>query len=185
MTELTIETSRDQTKALVKLALDNTPNIVSYDEEDDTIVAHAGGTATSFGEEIIVQFPGEPAKGDEGATDDEHTTIDVTAHRSKSFNMTANPWKRKSDFLEELRRLREFGRNGSFEHVLEQASADEGAEDGAADEDESGAEADAASEEPGEIDESDVLLLAAKVMFIMLVCIFAVGTTVLFAMGLI
>lgn len=101
MTDVDLEYSRTEAVELVEAAFENMPSVSYYevDEGGEIVVGTTSSGITSFGEEIIVEIP--------RSEDEARTTITVRARQKVRFATGGNPWRYKSEFLEELRKLRE------------------------------------------------------------------------------
>lgn len=97
MSTVELETDRAGAERLVRTALERTEGIRGYSAEGDTFVVEFAGFGSTFGQRMAVRF-------DEGTP--ERTTLEVTAARTSPFAFTANPWKHKAAFLEQLRAVR-------------------------------------------------------------------------------
>lgn len=97
MSTIELAAGREEAERLVGTALLRTEGVQGYRLDGDTFVVQFNGRR-SFGQRLAVRFEAAEGGG---------TTLVVTANRTSPFAFTANPWRRKADFLEELRRIRE------------------------------------------------------------------------------
>lgn len=97
MTTLELDVGREGAERLVEAALRRTEGVDGFTREDDRFVVSFEGMTASFGQRLTVAF----------ADAEDSTSLDVQAYRTSPFAFTANPWRRKADFLEELRRIRD------------------------------------------------------------------------------
>lgn len=104
MTDVTLPYPRKEAVRVVKAAFERTDGVRTYDVEagGDVIVGTTDGGLTSFGEEVLVALPAAETGGDA----EPETVVSVTAQARRSYNISANPWKHKADFLEELHGLK-------------------------------------------------------------------------------
>lgn len=100
MTDVTLQYARPEATELVMATFETMSSVRSYEVEEDgrIIVGIVDGGFTSFGEEVIVALPEDPDAASE-------TTISVTAQPRIRHNISANPWKYKSKFLDQLSEL--------------------------------------------------------------------------------
>lgn len=105
MTDVTLPYPRDEAAHVVKATFERTSSISIYEVEGDgtVIVGVTDGGLTSFGEEVIVAFPEARSGAPDGHPE---TVVSVTAQARRSYNLSANPWKHKAAFIEELHALK-------------------------------------------------------------------------------
>lgn len=108
MTTLTLDYPRNDARTIVKAAFENTRGIKQYNDDGHRIIGKSGMGLSSYGEQVTVEIP-------EDQTDDRRTMVSVTAEKEVSMNVTANPDKYKSRFLQELESLR----GGSVDTILD------------------------------------------------------------------
>lgn len=117
---------REDAKTLVKTAFEDTRGIKEYHDDGHRIIGKTGISLGSYGESVTVEIP-------ETQSSNEETMISVTADKEVSMNVTANPGKYKSRFLEQLETFRGhdieeildvLGENMSPEDSNEVASSD-------------------------------------------------------------
>jgi len=99
MTSLVLEYPREDAKTLVKAAFENTRGIKQYHDDGHRVIGKSGMGLSSYGEQVIVEIP-------ETQSSDEETMVSVSAEKEVSTNITANPEKYQSRFLEQLESLR-------------------------------------------------------------------------------
>lgn len=99
MTSIVLQYPRGETKTLVKAAFENTKGVKQYHDDGQRIVGKTGMGIGSYGESVTVEIPETQSSQDE-------TMISITASKEVSTNITANPEKYKSRFIEQLERLR-------------------------------------------------------------------------------
>lgn len=111
MTAITLQYNRDDAKTLVKAAFERTEGIETYYDDGYRIIGKTGSRVglvnSSYGERVIVEVP-------ENQASDEETMITVTAEKEVDMNVTADPEKFKSRFLNEL----DLFRGHPVDHVL-------------------------------------------------------------------
>jgi len=95
MTSIVLDYSRENAKTLIKAAFENTNGIKQYHDDGHRIIGKSGMGFSSYGEQIVVEIP-------ETQTSDDETMITITAEKEVATNITANPEKYKSRFLEQL-----------------------------------------------------------------------------------
>ncbi|MGB9965402.1 hypothetical protein [Halobacterium hubeiense] len=99
MTTLTLDYPREDARTIVKAAFENTRGIKQYNDDGHRVIGKSGMGLASYGEQVTVEIPeNQASKG--------QTMISVTAEKEVSMNITANPDKYKSRFLQELENLR-------------------------------------------------------------------------------
>lgn len=108
MTSLVLQYPREEAKTIVKAAFENTRGIKQYHDDGHRIIGKTGMGIGSYGERIIAEIP-------EAQSGEEETMISVTAEKEVGMNVTANPEKYKSRFLEQLETFRGY----EVEEVLE------------------------------------------------------------------
>lgn len=99
MTSILLEYSREDAKTVIKSAFERTSGIKEYADDGHRIIGKTGMGIASYGEKVIVEIPETQSAEDE-------TMISVSAEKEVSVNVTANPDKYKSRFLQELETLR-------------------------------------------------------------------------------
>ncbi|MDL0129061.1 hypothetical protein [Halobacterium salinarum] len=99
MTTLTLDYPREDTRTIVKAAFENTRGIKQYNDDGHRVIGKSGMGLASYGEQVTVEIPEDQAG-------EEQTMVTVTAEKEVSMNITANPDKYKSRFLQELESLR-------------------------------------------------------------------------------
>lgn len=99
MTSLVLSYPREDAKTLVKAAFENTRGIEQYHDDGHRVVGKSGMGLASYGERVVVEIP-------EMQSSDDETMVSVTAEKEVSTNITANPDKYQSRFLEQLDALR-------------------------------------------------------------------------------
>jgi len=99
VSSLNLEYPREDAKSLIKLAFENTRGIKTYNDNGVKITGKTGGSFSSYGEIVTVDVP-------EGQAGDEQTMISVQSEKEVEMNITANPDKYESRFLDVLNRLR-------------------------------------------------------------------------------
>ncbi|MFC7239714.1 hypothetical protein ACFQS4_16245 [Saliphagus sp. GCM10025317] len=99
MTDIELNYSRLDAIELVVTAFEHVRELSEYevDAENGVVTGHFNGGVTSFGATVSVSILEE--------TDEQRTTIAVTASRQVGLNRNSNPWKFKSKFVQELRKL--------------------------------------------------------------------------------
>lgn len=166
MTKVTVPHAREDAPDVVEAALERTDciSMVEVETGGDVLVGVTNGRLTSFGEEVVVELP--PDDDSETLADatrlnvenldsgeEPRTVVSVTAHARKSYNLSANPSKSKSDFIETLHEVK-------HEPVEElRGSVDQDGDDTATD----GA---SLENEEKPVDSADVMVLGAKFMFL-------------------
>lgn len=108
MTSLVLQYPRQEARTLIKAAFENTRGIKQYHDDGHRIVGKTGMGIGSYGETITVDIP-------EAQSNETETMITVTAEKDVSMNVTANPDKYMSRFLEQL----ETFRGHDIDHVLD------------------------------------------------------------------
>lgn len=98
MSTLELDVGRDGAERLVEAALHRTEGIDGFVRDGDAFVVNFEGMTASFGQRLTVTFD-DAGEG--------RTALDVQAYRTSPFAFTANPWRRKADFLKQLRQVRE------------------------------------------------------------------------------
>lgn len=99
MTPIELEYPREDAKSVVKLAFENTGGIKTYHDNGTRIVGKTGAGLGSYGEKVIVDIHNR--QEDEGKT-----SISIRSEKEVDMNITANPEKYESRFLNTLNRLR-------------------------------------------------------------------------------
>lgn len=99
MTSLVLSYPRDDAKTLAKAAFENTRGIEQYHDDGHRVIGKTGMGLSSYGERVVVEIPETQSSADE-------TMLSVTAEKEVSTNITANPEKYQSRFLEQLEALR-------------------------------------------------------------------------------
>lgn len=111
VTSLTLQYNREDAKTLVKAAFERTAGIETYYDDGYRIIgktsSRIGVIDSSYGERVVVDIS-------EGQAGSERTPITVTAEKEVEVNITADPEKFKSRFLEEL----DLFRGHPVDHVL-------------------------------------------------------------------
>lgn len=113
MTSLVLEYPREEAKTLVKAAFENTKGIKQYHDDGHRTIGKSGMGLSSYGEKVIVEIP-------ENQTSNKETMLSVTAEKEVATNITANPEKYQSRFLQQLEQLR----GQDINHVLDTLSQD-------------------------------------------------------------
>ncbi|MDL0136049.1 hypothetical protein PNP85_13605 [Halobacterium salinarum] len=98
MSSLNLEYPREDAKTLIKLAFENTRGIETYNDNGVKITGKTGGSLSSYGEIVTVDVP-------EGQASDEQTMISIQSEKEVEMNITANPDKYESRFLDVLNRM--------------------------------------------------------------------------------
>lgn len=99
MPELVLEYPYEDAKRVVKTAFENTTSIRKYHDNGSTIVGKTGMGLASYGENVIVDLH-------ESLSDENRTKITVRSEKEVSVNITANPQRHESAFLDSLNDLR-------------------------------------------------------------------------------
>lgn len=111
MTSIVLEYPREDAKTLVKAAFENTKGIKEYNDDGHRIIGKTGMGLASYGEQVTVEIP-------ETQSNDNETMVSISSEAEVSINVTANPDKYESRFIEQLENLR--GRN--IDTVLDEMS---------------------------------------------------------------
>lgn len=109
MTDVTLPYPRTEAAEIVKAAFERMADVDTYEvvENGSVIVGKTGGGLTSFGEEVVVAFP-EAKTGSvvEDTQEKPQTVVSVSAQAQSTYNLSANPWKHKTDFVSQLHELK-------------------------------------------------------------------------------